>query len=191
MALLFAAGGLAALPALRHRVEPLLALPRRFARMIAAVLAKGPSVPKLALVIFLFNGCAMFCYMMTGLIPWLPAAVVFLTGLNVVAAGMIGKETSPPPERGARLTKGAALCGLLTFLLELPCFWFAMAMGWTMTPRLPELLRGADAGGIKARIAAYATVLLPLLALSAAAEAYAVLTSRRAPKHYDGGETHE
>ena len=50
-----------------------------------------------------------------------------------------------------------------------------MAMAWTMKPHLLDLLRGADAAPIRERAMAYLLIILPLLAVSALAEAYAVI----------------
>jgi len=180
MALIFFAGALCALPVLRWQVRALLVVPRWFAGTLARVINAGLSVPELALFIFLFNGSAMLAYMLSGLIPWLPAVVTFSTGLNVVAAGLLGKESMPPPQTSRRVPLSGALCGGLTFVLELPCFWYTMAMGWTMEPHIIGLLKGTNAVPLLNRLIAYAIIVLPVLAVSAFAEAYAVLESRRA-----------
>ena len=179
MALMFGAGAVTALPILRRRVDFLLVVPRWFARTLARVLAAEPPMPSLALLIFAFNGSAILVYMLTGLIPLVPAVVAFATGLNVVAAALLGKETLTPPKTQRHLPFPAALCGGLTFLLELPCFWYAMAMGWTLKPNIAELMRGADAAPIRNRVVAYVMIILPMLAVSAVAEAYAVTEARK------------
>ena len=178
MAIIFIAGGLCAIPVLRSQIRMLLALPAWFAKTLARIITARPSVPRLALFIFLFNGSAIFVYMLTGLIPWLPIPITFFTGLNVVAAGRLGKASLPPIQAERKVRPSAVICAGLTFILELPCFWFAMAMGWTMKPHIMELMRGADAGPVRDRVLAYMIIILPVLAISALAEAYAVLEAR-------------
>ena len=179
-ALLFAAGAAFAIPVMRWRVEFLLAVPRSFAGWLARVLKSRPSTPRLALFIFCFNGAAIFVYMMTGLIPGLAIVVAFLTGLNVALASMLGRNTFSATEVTLeRLSFLSRACALLTFILELPCFWFAMAMGIGLELNVVELARGADAGPLLARMQAYALIILPALALSALAESYAITSTVR------------
>ena len=77
-----------------------------------------------------------------------------------------------------RMPLSVRLCATLTFILELPCFWYALAMGWTLQINLVDLWRGTDAAPVRERIAAYVIVILPVLAVSALAEAYAVSSMR-------------
>jgi hypothetical protein len=179
MAGLFGLGGAAAWVALRWRVEFLLAAPRAFAGLLRSVMDRRPPWPALALFIFGFNGAAMLAYMLTGVLPWGAHAVAFLTGLNVVAAGFLAREAAPawPPPVVAPL---AQLCGALTFLLELPCFWYAMAMGATIEPDIVGMIAAGSAAPLWPRIQAYVLIILPALAVSAMAEAYAV--SRAQPQ---------
>ena len=58
----------------------------------------------------------------------------------------------------------SAFCSLVVVMLELPCFWFTMAMA-----AAPDFLEE-----MRPRVTAYATIVLPLLAVSAMAESYAV-----------------
>ncbi len=164
MAGLFALGGAAAGAALRWRIEALLAMPRVFARALGRLFNSRLAWPLLALAIFLFNGAAVFLYMLSGLIPWGVHAVAILTGLNVVAGGILAREIVPTPP--APPSPLAQFCVGATFLLELPCFWYSLAMGAT--------LETSGTAGLGARIEAYLAVVLPLLALSALAEGYAV-----------------
>ena len=71
------------------------------------------------------------------------------------------------------------ICGLLTLLLELPCFWYTMGMTLWMTPGLFAMWRSADWSPIAQRVTAYLTVILPILFVSAMVEAYAVSFSYR------------
>jgi hypothetical protein len=172
-ALFFGAGALTAVPVVRHRVRFLLALPRWFAGLIQRVLQSNPSAVSLGLFIFAFNGTAIFIYMLTGLVPGLPPIVAFLTGLNVMAAGMMGQADLA----SARIRKDVPLsaqCGVLTFLLELPCFWYAIALGGTFPVTLWGLFGGESVEPLQERVLAYAMVILPVLAVSAFVEAHAV-----------------
>ena len=180
MALLFAAGALSAGPIMRYRIRFLLTPPEWFAKTLGRILDTRPSAPRLALFIFCFNGSAIFLYMLTGVIPWLPALVVFMAGLNVLAAGMLSQREAPAARAGDRpLPAPARICALLTFLLELPSLWYAMAMGWTMRTPIWDLLRGAELTPLRRRALAYLLVILPVLAISAAAEAYAVTQAQK------------
>ena len=178
MALLFVAGAACAFPVMRYGIRPLLAAPRWFAEMLGKVLAAKPSIPYLALFIFSFNGSAIFLYMLTGLVPWLPAVVVFFAGLNVVLAGMLGRQPITADRVAKPLPALVRLCAILTFLLELPSLWYAMAMGWVMEVTVLDLLHGAALDPVRRRVLAYLIVILPLLAVSALAEAYAVTKAR-------------
>ena len=174
MALLFGAGAACAVPVLRYRIRVLLLTPEWFAGTLSKILATRPSIPRLAVFIFLFNGSAIFLYMLTGLAPGLPAVVVFMAGLNVVAAGMLERQPLGADRPSGPLPVAVRVCALLTFMLELPCLWYAMALGWTATPSLLGALRGADLAPLRTRVLAYLLVILPALAVSAAVEAYAV-----------------
>lgn len=177
MAGLFALGGAASWAALRWRVESLLSVPRAFARLLTGLLARRLAWPLLALVIFAYNATAIFLYMLTGVIPWGAHAVTFLTGFSVVAAGVLAREMLPPPAAPPVLSPMAQVCGLLTFLLELPCFWYAMAMGSTITPPLWDMIAARSAAPLTPCVTAYLLVILPTLAVSAAAEGYAIVSS--------------
>jgi len=177
-ALLFGAGALASLPVLRRRVGWLLVLPRWFARLVARVLAARVSHIGLAGIIFGFNGSAMSVYMLSGLVPGLPAAIAFATGLNVALAAMLGAAGSL--ERPAQpLPTSGRVCAALTFLLELPCFWYSIGMGWSLRVNVLDLWRGAGWKALVEPVRAYVVVILPILAVSALVESHAVSSARR------------
>jgi len=181
MALVFGAGAVFAFPVLRWRVGPLLVLPAWFARRIERMMRHAPSRIGLGAYIFLFNGTAILLYMLTGLVPGAPAIVAFVTGMNVMLAGMMSRPLPVQATSSGSLSLLARICAVVTFCLELPCFWCAMAMGWTIyLPDGERLIRAQD------RIVAYGLVILPLLAVSAFAEAHAVLS---ALNHGDGKST--
>jgi len=191
MALLFGGGMLLAIPVVRHEFEPLLRLPRAFARMLERILSRRPSTARLAAFIFLFNVCAIFLYMLTGVVPGAPAVVAVWTGLNVAAASILGPKRLPDGAGAPRsLPVTARLGAVVTFCLELPSLWFSLAMGMTDVPSILAILHGADATPLRERALAYGMVIAPALAVSALAEAHAVCTAYRlalAPSERDGG----
>jgi hypothetical protein len=182
-ALFFIGAGLA--PAVHsRRIEFLLSFPRWMMRRLQNVIRSKPPTLKLGAYIFAFNGTAMFVYMLTGLIPGVPYLIALMTGLNVALAGLLAREEprAVRPEPGI-VPASVRLCMMLTFLLELPCFWYAMAMGFTM-PTVISLLGDGDPNEVRRRIEAYLIVILPILAVSASVEAHAVLWAAR----HDAGE---
>jgi len=188
MACLFGAGMLLAIPVHRRRIGALLALPRFFARMLHRILKRNPSTVYLATFIFLFNGTAIFLYMLSGVAPRLPAVVAFFTGLNVALTSIMAQKELPRIRQPAADDEAAAnafsvtaqLGAALTFVLELPCLWFALAMGMSISPSLAGILRGEDTGPLRERVLVYVMIILPALAISALAEAHAVCSAFRA-----------
>jgi hypothetical protein len=179
-AALFAAGMACAAPVYQARVEWLLSFPRWVALKLRRIREKKPSVPALGLFIFAFNGVAMPVYMLLGIIPGLAALITFLTGLNVILIGLLAREI--PSDDAAPLGTppiSVRICGLLTLLLELPCFWYTMGMTLWMKPSLFEMWQSADGSPIVQRVTAYLTIILPILFVSAMVEAYAVSFSYR------------
>jgi len=179
-AVLFAAGMACATPVYQRRIERLLAFPRWVARILSQLRQRKPSVPSLGLFIFAFNGVAMLVYMLLGIIPGLAAVISFFTGLNIILIGLLARETpsdDAAPHRAPPIS--VRLCGLLTLLLELPCFWYTMGMTLWMAPGPLAMWRSADWSPIAQRVTAYLTIILPILFVSAMAEAYAVSFSYR------------
>ena len=181
MAFIFGAGAAFSMPVLRWQMKPLMYFPKKFARLIERIVSSHPHRLRLALFIFLFNGSAIFLYMLTGLVPGLPLAVAFLTGLNVALTSLLGRPRISTREEAPVLSASARICALLTFCLELPCFWYAMALGWTLSTRVPDLLSGTDLASARERVFAYLLVILPVLWISALAESHAVISSLRDP----------
>jgi hypothetical protein len=177
-ALFFIGAGMAPIVYSR-RIESLLSFPRWMMRKLHGIIESGPSILRLATFIFAFNGTAMFVYMMTGLVPGAPYVIAWGTGLNVALAGLLAREEPNAPQAPpAFMPVSVRACMILTFLLELPCFGYAMAMGFTM-PTAISLFHESDPGGIWLRIRAYLAVILPILAVSATVESYAVLWAAR------------
>jgi hypothetical protein len=179
-ALLFLAGAACATPVYRRRVEWLISFPRWVALKLRGIRERKPSVPALGLFIFAFNGVAMLVYMLLGIIPGMAALITFLTGLNVILIGLIAREI-PSDETAPRGTPPVSIriCGLLTLLLELPCFWFTMGMTLWTKPRIFDMLHSGDFSEIRTRVTAYLMIILPILFVSAMVEAYAVSFSYR------------
>ncbi len=173
---------LLAIPVHRTRFKPLMFLPERFARMLRRIFDQRPGALKLGAFIFAFNSCAIFLYMLTGVIPGAPAVVAALTGLNVALASVLSQKEMPERELGTLWVPFTARIGaVMTFLLELPCLWFALAMGQSIQPNLPALLGGGDPTNLQQRVLTYGMVIVPALAVSALAEAHAVTSALRAP----------
>jgi hypothetical protein len=191
--LAFFLGAVSAVFVVRHDIRFLTALPMWLVRRLGRYLASEPPVWQVALTIFLFNGVAMAVYLLMGLIPLMPAVIVFLTGMNIAVAGLKGGEiraedvlagVEPRPLAGA--DPFAVFCGVLVLLIELPCFWFTMAMAARMPYWIGNVGEPDHLADLRMRLTAYAVVVLPLLALSALAEAVAVTRPFRAPDGPDG-----
>jgi hypothetical protein len=179
-AILFAVGLFVAVPVVRYRLGAVKWLPLRLFRLVVRLMGEG-GIARTALVIWLFNSVAIFIYMAGGFHPLVPKLFAIWTGLNIaVLTGGIEREEDPilsrlsaRPDDAWRLPRWILLiCGLLVLVLELPCFWFAIAMGIRMGHRVQA---GSSYGvELAHRGAAYATVIVPLLLLSAIAEAIAI-----------------
>lgn len=183
--ILFAVGLFAAVPVVRYGMEAVKWLPLKVFRLVVRLMGER-GIVRTALVIGTFNSVAIFVYMVSGFHPLFPKIFGVWTGLNIaVLTAGVDKEKDPvlsrltePPEGGWRPSAGlAGLCGLLVLILELPCFWFALAMGMRMGHRVQA---GASyAEELSRRGTAYVTVIVPLLLVSAVAEAIAI---RGAPR---------
>ncbi len=189
-ALLFLVGLLLALPAVRSGSALLTWLPLRLFRMVLRLLGEGPGLPRLCLFIFGFNGTAMLLYMASGFRPAIPAAVSVLTGYNIAVilflAGErrdLGDLAISPAARWTPPRWLAGLCGLAVLVVELPCFWYSVALGiglgLEITSGRMDYLQG-----ISPRLHAYLRVLLPALLISAVCESIAIRgMSTSAPQH--------
>jgi len=179
-ALLFAAGLLLAAPIVRFRIRELTWLPVRVMGFVLRLMGPRPSIPRAALTIFLFNTVSMFAHMAAGYHPLLPQLLCVLTGMNIgIAAAMSGeveklKPNGLPQSPGWAPPPGLSCAStVLVLTLELPMFWYTLAMGISMGE---EVQRGAVSYGasLMDRAAVYGSIVLPILLVSAAAEAIAI-----------------
>ncbi len=193
-ALLFAAGLGTALAVVRGNVGWLMALPLWVVRQVLRVI--GPAFPPLRvfLVIFCFNTVAIFLYMASGVLVVVPALVAFLTGLNIgVIVLRAGDVELPSGERPLAATMRpddevdvapwVSLCSLAVLVLELPSFWLSVGMGIGMGRELTKVGQYtlAHMGELlSARAAAYVSIILPILLVSALAETAAIRGHLRA-----------
>ena len=193
-ALLFAAGLFASWPVIRYRLTAVAWLPEQTFRLVLRLLGPRPSIPRVAGVIFAFNSAVMFLQMASGYHPFLPKVLGIWTGLNVGIMGAASaREGIQPDALGApeggwippRLA--TLLCGLAVLALELPSYWFALAMGIS----LGHSVQGGAAYGsaLAQRALAYVTVILPALLTSAVAESIAIRGSVAQVADREGGHT--
>ncbi|MCK4283651.1 MAG: hypothetical protein KAX44_04985 [Candidatus Brocadiae bacterium] len=179
-ALLFTVGLFLSWPVIHYRLEALARLPLALFRFAIRLIGTSPSIARTAGVIFCFNSVAIFVYMASGFHPVLPKIFGVWTGMNIgTIVGMARREEDflqagrPSPGQWLPPSPLTAICGVLVLVLELACFWFSIAMGMGMGHAVQAgAERYFDALAVRTR--AYALVVLPVLALSAIAEAIAI-----------------
>jgi hypothetical protein len=175
----FACGFGLAVAAVRLEVRSLLAFPLWLLRLAKRYLRPELSPVYLFAFIFLFNTLAIFCYMASGGLIWMPIVFDLLTGLNVGAVML--KESAPPgaddeaPEPVQPPRAWVGFLGLFVVIAELSSFWLAIGMGM----KLGHLMRSDFAWETYVRLlapraTAYALVLVPALAAAALAETAAI-----------------
>jgi hypothetical protein len=176
-ALLFLMGVLLAFPVVKLGAAPLTWLPRVLFGMVRRLLGGQPSMARLGSVIFGFNGSAMLLYMASGVHPGIPAAISVLTGYNIAVILLLSGEANglaiTPAAHWKPARWVAGLCGLAVVFLELPCFWYSIAMGIGLGQ---EVVAGRT-GYLEAfsfRLYAYVVLILPVLLVSALCEAIAI-----------------
>lgn len=185
---LFVAGMATATPVVRHDYRSLMAFPLWLVRLAMRIM--GPRLPPLRVftLIFTFNSVAILLYMLSGVLVVVPAAMAFLTGLNIGVVTLKARELELPgvvlavqgPEEAsqdASVPRWVNWCGLLVLALELPSFWLSVGMGIGMARKLTaaghytvEMMRALAAE----RIQAYWMIILPALFISAIAETAAI-----------------
>ncbi len=179
-ALLFTVGLFLSWPVIHYRLEALARLPLALLRFAIRMMGTSPSIARTAGVIFCFNSLAIFVYMASGFHPLLPKIFAIWTGMNIgTIVGLARREVDllqagrPSPRQWLPPSPLTAVCGVLVLVLELPCFWFSIAMGIGMGQGVQAgTARYFDALAVRAQT--YALVVLPVLALSAVAEAIAI-----------------
>jgi hypothetical protein len=179
-ALLFLVGVLLAFPVVKNGSTRLTWLPLILFRMVRRMLGTRPGMTHLWSLIFGFNGTVMLLYMASGVHPGIPAAISILTGYNIAVILLVAGETEDldglavSPVSGWKPGKWVAgICGLAVLLLELPCFWYSIAMGI----RLGQAIVAGQTSyveGITVRLHAYVLLILPTLLVSAVCEAIAI-----------------
>jgi hypothetical protein len=171
---------LVAIPLVKHGSKLFTWLPLILFRLVRRMLGTNPGMMRLWSLIFGFNGIAMLLYMASGVHPGFPAAICIMTGYNMAAILLLAGESEDldglvvSPASGWKPGKWVSgICGLAVLLLELPCFWYSIAMGIRLGQ---EILAGQTSyvQGIPARLHAYVFLILPILLVSAVCEAIAI-----------------
>lgn len=189
--ILFAVGLFAAFPVIRYRLTAVEWLPLRIFAFITRLMGRTPTVLRMALVIWGFNAVAMFIYMASGFHPLLPKVFAVWTGLNIAVVAVRGRLDDDPVlsafgrARADQWRPPVALsfvCGALVLALELPCFWYALAMGISMGWQVQGGCAYLDALGVRAL--AYVSIVVPVLLVSALAESVAIRAAAR-PAEWD------
>ena len=178
--ILFAVGLFVAWPVIRYRLRAVAWLPLALMRAVLRLMGPSPSLPRMAGLIFGFNSLVIFLYMASGLHRLPPMVFGIWTGMNVgIIIGMATRGPGmidllrPAPGQWVPSPGLAVLCGPAVLLLELPCFWFSVAMGISMGQQV-QAGTVAYGAALALRARAFAEVIMPLLLLSAVAEAVAI-----------------
>ena len=179
-AALFGLGLALSLPVSLLRLKFAEWLPVHVLRAVLRLMGPRPGLARLTAVIWTFNAVAMFVYMAGGFHPLLPTVFAVWTGLNIGL--LLARERRGERDTFRRLARPpgdwtpspllALVCGVLVLVLELPSFWYAIAMGISMGRHVQG---GADyLAELGPRAWAYVRLIVPVLLVSAAAEAVAV-----------------
>ncbi|KPK62523.1 MAG: hypothetical protein AMK73_05955 [Planctomycetes bacterium SM23_32] len=177
-ALLFVVGLFVAWPVVHYRLRTVAAPALAAFRLVLRLMGPSAGIPRMAAVIFGFNTCAIFLYMACGFHPLLPKAFAVWTGLNIGAVMGLGRREEEAlsaraaPESWRPAPALTSVCAALVLVVELPCFWFGIAMGVGLGH---EVQAGAAyAAALGDRAGPYFAVLAPLLLCSAVAESVAI-----------------
>ncbi len=194
-AALFVAGLATAGPVVRHDYRALMAFPLWLVKRVMRIIGPGMHAVRIFLVIFLFNSVAIYLYMASGVLIVLPAAMAFLTGLNIGVVVLKGRESalaavveaprdpSVPPPAPAGIPRWVDFCGMAVLALELPSFWISVGLGIGMARKLSaagQYTLGNVNSLLAERTHAYWMIILPALFLSALAETAAIRGHARA-----------
>ncbi len=184
-ALLMAVGLFLSIPVNKYRIAPLTAPPIWVMSNVRRLMGDSGNMIRMAVVIWLFNSMVMFIYMASGIHQLLPMVFAIWTGMNIGI--VLGSQSwkgedagesplvPPSPSEDAWHPHPAIAmgCGLLVLALELPCFFYSIALGmrmgaevaWQGTPYLEAL---------QPRAAAFAIIIFPTLLISAISETIAI-----------------
>jgi hypothetical protein len=197
-AVLFGAGLVTSLPVVRRDLRWLMAFPLWVVRQVLRLIGPNFAAVRVFLTIFFFNSLAIFLYMASGVLVVLPAAVAFLTGLNIGVIVLRSGEVEMPsgerplaeamdPNAEHEVAPWVSLCSVTVLVLELPSFWISVGMGIGMARELTRV-GGYTLATLRAllepRVAAYLSIIVPALLLSALAETAAIrghVRARRPP----------
>ena len=173
----FACGFALAFPVVHFRARSLLIFPQWLLRVARKYLRPELSPFLLFAFIFCFNTVAIFCYMASGGLVFLPIVFGLLTGLNVgvVLLEDAREAAAAPPASAVPARAWVGFCSLFVVVAELSSFWFAIGMGIRMGHLMRENFTWTTfEQALVPRALAYVLVIVPVLALSAAAETAAI-----------------
>ena len=191
-ALLFLVGVLLAFPVVKHDSTRLTWLPLMLFRLVCRMLGTCPGMTRVWCLIFGFNGTVILLYMASGVHPGIPAAISLLTGYNIAVILLVAAKAEDLDGLAISAASGwkpgkwvAGICGLAVFLLELPCFWYSIAMGIRLGQ---QIVAGQTSyvEGIAARLHAYVLLILPIILVSAVCEAIAIRGMAASPLNSQG-----
>jgi len=193
-ALLFATGVFVAIPVIRWRVKALEWLPLQVFRFVLGLMGAHAGLVRTAVVIWLFNSGVMFLYMASGFHQMLPKIFGIWVGMNVAIVTAVGGSDDrmlkvvSPREGSRRWAPSQALswpCSVLVLAVELPAFWYSLAMGMSLGA---EVQAGCVRylAGFQVRALAFVYFILPALLVSAVSESIALRAAGGARGDGDG-----
>jgi len=155
-------------------------LPKWFLKTTLKYISSDKNFWQVFLFIALFNSCAIFLYMLSGIFTIIPFIIAFATGMNIGIA--LQEPISDETGEKHPLAEARNRPGLISFLgaalvpiLELGVFCFSMGFGMTMGLALMASYSPFKVAALVGpRIVAYFLIGVPVLIVSAALEAAAV-----------------
>lgn len=180
----FFGGALLVIPSSRWKRNFCESTCRGILNLIKWLFGRDPGFFRTATTIFLFNGSAMLIYMSLGVRPEIPKLIASITGFTIALCfsmpreeGTILEINRPGFQQWLPSSYLTAICGILTVLLELPSFWYTIAMGISLGE---EVLRSPYSYLVEhqLRVSVYSTTVLPVLFVSAICETVAIWGAR-------------
>jgi len=173
----FAAGFLLAFLVVRLDVRSLLAFPAWLMRLAKRHMRPETSPVLMCAFIFLFNSAAIFCYMLSGGLLFLPFVFALLTGLHIGVI-MLKDVQEPRGDLAMRTPPPRAWLGFLGIFVvavELSAFWLSIGMGMELGRAMGAKFAWATfIAAAEPRVLAYTLVVVPALLVSAIAETAAI-----------------